>query len=57
MTDEEMQNFIHKISDMISLDDNEIEKIKNMNVDELLKIIIILNLMYAYCLELIEEYI
>ena len=57
MTDKELQNFINKISDMISLNKEDIEQIKNMNVDELLKIIIILNLMYAYCLELIEEYI
>ena len=42
---------------MISLNNEEIEQIKTMDVKELIKIVIILNIMYAYCLELVEEFI
>ena len=42
MTDEEIHDLIHKISDMISLNNEEIEQIKTMDVKELIKIVIIL---------------
>ena len=57
ISDKEMQIYIHKLSDMISLNKEDIEKIKKMDAKDLLKIIIILNVMYKYIIEILEEHI
>ena len=57
ISDKEMQIYIHKLSDMIGFNKEDIENIKNMDVKDLLKIIIILNIMYKYIIEILEEHI
>ena len=57
VSDKEMQVYIHKLSDMKSFNKEDIEKIKKMDVKDLLKIIITLNIMFKNIIEILEEHI
>jgi len=57
ISNKKMQVYIHKLSDMEGFNKEDIETISKLDAKDLLKIIIILNIMYKYSIEIIDEHI
>ena len=55
LTDKELQVFIHKISDLHSFNNEEINEISNINLKQLLIIFIVLNNMYESIIKLLND--
>ena len=55
LTEKELQVFTHKLTNMLSFNNEEMNEIKKMNSKELLVLVIVLNDMYEFILNLLEE--
>ena len=55
LSEKELQIFTHKLRNMFSFNNEDIEEIKKMNLQELIILIIVLNDMYDFCLKIIEN--
>jgi len=56
LTEKELQVFTHKIRNMLSFNNEDLEEIKKMTSEELLIILLVLNEMFECCINIFESY-